>query len=570
MLFSPSDILLWYDPSDLTTMFTDTTGTTQVAADGDSVALMLDKGQWGGKTLEQVLAAQSEMVTNGGFDADTDWTKGTGWSISGGQAIANTAGIGVGLTQAKTITSGKLYRIAYTVLNYSQGGVRFQSSSGANGLTRTANGSYVEYYRATADATSCGLFGTGFAFGGRVDNFSVKEIPGYHRVQATGTSMPKYKTDGTLHWLLYDGSDDGNVTPTIPWGTVTSDGAARRNLLSDPDKFDHTTWLKTRSSISPNVVISPNGTTTAAKLVEDGTAGNSHILGIIAGNPISSTGTYTFSVYAKKAERQNVILQISEDPASAAKRHMVNFNLDSGTIVNTLDVNSPTGTNHAIEDVGNGWYRCSVIQSISSVVRVDCTVYLYDNDGIFVNPTYNGDGSSGVYIWGAQLELGSTATDFQNIGSDEVAICAGVTKSSDAAAGAFLESSSTSASNNGTFALLSPSSAAANYFWRTKGTGTSDQTRTTYAAPTTNVLTSLGKIGDDTNRFRINVDEATVATDQGTGNFGSYVLYFGRRGGSSLPFNGREYQTVIRSRLLSAAELSSLETFVAGKTGIIL
>ncbi len=81
----------------------------------------------------------------------------------------------------------------------------------------------------------------------------------------------------------------------------------------------------------------------------------------------------------------------------------------------------------------------------------------------------------------------------------------------------------------------------------------------------------MGKSTTDKNTLRINADEASVATDTGTATvFNAAPIYFGRRGGTTLPFNGREYQTVIRSRLLSAAELSSLETFVAGKTGIIL
>jgi len=106
--------------------------------------------------------------------------------------------------------------------------------------------------------------------------------------------------------------------------------------------------------------------------------------------------------------------------------------------------------------------------------------------------------------------------------------------------------------------------------FRAGGSTPRSQTQTSLASPITAVLSGQAKISTDDHRLRVNGTETSLSTDQGAGNFGSYPLYFGRRGGSSLPFNGREYQTVIRSRLLSTAELSSLETFIAAKTGVTL
>ena len=168
----------------------------------------------------------------------------------------------------------------------------------------------------------------------------------------------------------------------------------------------------------------------------------------------------------------------------------------------------------------------------------------------------------------------SHATGTITWGTDEVAICAGVTKSSDAALGMFVELS-TNANGNGAFYVAAPrTGATGNYGALSTGT-TINALATTgaaYPAPTTNMLTMQAEISADTLDLR--VDGVSAATDnvtnQGTGNYGSHVLHFGRRASTSLPINGREYQTVIRSRLLSAAELSSLETFVAEKTGVIL
>src|SRR3990167_8241272 len=71
---------IWLDPSDFTTMYQDSAGTTPVTAVEQSVGLILDKSKG--------LVLGPELVTNGGFDSDTTgWTKLGNWTISGGQAV---------------------------------------------------------------------------------------------------------------------------------------------------------------------------------------------------------------------------------------------------------------------------------------------------------------------------------------------------------------------------------------------------------------------------------------------------------------------------------------------------
>jgi hypothetical protein len=60
-------------------------------------------------------------------------------------------------------------------------------------------------------------------------------------------------------------------------------------------------------------------------------------------------------------------------------------------------------------------------------------------------------------------------------------------------------------------------------------------------------------------------------TDQGTGNFLAYPIYLGRRGGTTLPFNGQIYSLLVRfGANLSAGQITDTETWVAGKTGVTL
>ena len=117
----------------------------------------------------------SELVTNGDFDTDSDWTKGTGWSISGGKANADATFDNLGQTGYSFVIN-KTYKVTYEVKNYVNGNIRFQLTGGAtlNGNTINSNGIYTQYVKATANHTNFRFRGTNFT--GSIDNVSVKEV----------------------------------------------------------------------------------------------------------------------------------------------------------------------------------------------------------------------------------------------------------------------------------------------------------------------------------------------------------------------------------------------------------
>ncbi len=85
-----------------------------------------------------------DLVTNGGFGTDSDWTKGTGWSISGGTASSDGSQTGdADLTQDISAENGKSYEVTFTVSNYSAGNVT-PVVGDTEGTDRAADGTFTE------------------------------------------------------------------------------------------------------------------------------------------------------------------------------------------------------------------------------------------------------------------------------------------------------------------------------------------------------------------------------------------------------------------------------------------
>jgi hypothetical protein len=81
-------------------------------------------------------------------------------------------------------------------------------------------------------------------------------------------------------------------------------------------------------------------------------------------------------------------------------------------------------------------------------------------------------------------------------------------------------------------------------------------------------VTGLGDISGDTAVLRINgLQAGSSATDQGTGNYGNYPLYIGRRESLTLPFNGRIYSLIVRGAATSETQIGQTEQWISNEMG---
>ena len=344
-----------------------------------------------------------------------------------------------------------------------------------------------------------------------------------------------------------------------------------RNLLTYTEDFS--AWSQNITSVNSNKYTAPDGSLTADELVADGyNASRSQTVVLSA-----SQYTLTFSVRAG---------------TSTAFRFGL---ISGGWLPASASIVSGSG---AVS--GTGLMTLTGLDSNWTVISLTATATAAST-GFFILPgPFPQSAGDSIGVWGAQLELGSTATAYQKVGAaydvtesgvasvytayfdgvddclvspsidfsgtDAMSVFAGFRKTSDAARGMVAELSATTDSNNGSFALTAPNAASATIVYESKGTSLTD-TSATIAAPADSVIAAVSDISADSNVLRRNGAEAESDTgDQGTGNFGNYPIYVGQRGAASLPYKGFLSALCTRGAATDAALVTNMEKWMAART----
>ncbi len=226
-------------------------------------------------------------------------------------------------------------------------------------------------------------------------------IPSAYRVNTVYSVLP---VDGSGDMTFSRGSEatrvreDGLIenvlsnTPRLNWLNSNCPSLLlqpqKTNLQIRSEEFDNAAWTKSRTTITANDTISPNGELTADKITGDGT-GTSYVYDEIS---LTNGNTYTISIFVKP------IINISSFAINVfGGVGTADFDLFNKT------VNSTTGdfTSAKIEDYGNGWLRCSAVMTLSSSTGTRNIGY-----GLF---DFNGDQ---FYLWGTQVEEGDYPTSY--------------------------------------------------------------------------------------------------------------------------------------------------------------
>ena len=191
---------------------------------------------------------------------------------------------------------------------------------------------------------------------------------------------------------------------------IDSDGLIKKaitNFFEDSEGFGGSTfWNKNnaRGTVTDNApgTLAPNNTLTASLYIEDTQAGGRNVSN---SSTFKKDRAYTISCWAKQYTTNRYFGLIL--PASAfGVNQVVAFNITGD---GSSNVSNGTGT-ASIEAYPNGWYRCSLTATATNNANGSPQLRMTDSTTI-ANKAWPGDGVSGLYIWGAQLEESSAVTE---------------------------------------------------------------------------------------------------------------------------------------------------------------
>jgi hypothetical protein len=236
---------------------------------------------------------------------------------------------------------------------------------------------------------------------------NIGDLQSYYPTQATAYYGPRF---------------DYNPSTLAAQGLLIEE--QRTNIFTYSEDFQDTAeaggtrpWINVDTTITTDSTVAPDGATTADLVIADAT---SALHGRRQGYTGTTNATYTYTVYAKQgAGTYDFAIQVASNTATAAfnagNRVTARYDISAGTVISIgTGVGNTSGVSGTITPAGNGWYRCSfTFIPDTTGANAGFTVGFVSIDPAQVPALgWTGDGSSGAYVWGAQLEAGAFPTSY--------------------------------------------------------------------------------------------------------------------------------------------------------------
>ncbi len=298
----------------------------------------------------------SELVVNGDFATDSDWNKGTGWSINAGEAILTNGGGSLSKSDGIFVV-GKTYKFSIEITSISLGAFSPKTNTGQNifsSVTLNTVGVHTSTFTVTS-GVNLQIRASGTTTGS-IDNVSVKEI-------IDTNNIPR---------ISYDSNGDNGHILLEPTST---------NLF--PYSEDFSQWLIFNTiNRTSNYGTSPDGTQNSYEIGSSGGAADFIYLILT----ITASQSHTLSFFIKNVDS-------TQSKFWNASESTININW-SGSTITSID----SGANY--EAYGNGWYKITSTATSNS-------------DGEFIARFYpSTSGTASVELYGYQLESLPYATSY--------------------------------------------------------------------------------------------------------------------------------------------------------------
>ena len=346
-----------------------------------------------------------ELVTNGTFDNDAVGATPSTWQTNSANASLIKQSDGTALFSSasyayarvanadRPIIPAGVYKVSFSISGTSGSLSNVHVGVGTGGNTISGDGDYQYLFTSTSEqAYELQIRPNGGGTGAfKIDNISIKEVL-YDQPDGT---LQLFNHPINKPRIEYDAS--GNCL-----GLLVEE--ARTNLVTYSEDFSNVQWAPVRTAPLALDSAGPDGKSNSAVKLLDNSAGGTGTVYLRDTVTVSTSTTYTESVYAK-ADQLSQLLMYANAFTTPQNNGFV-FDLSNGTYSAYSGTPSMTA---AMQSVGNGWYRCSITFTTDATdTSGQVQMYLYKDNGVQV-PL---DGTSSILLFGAQFEQGSFPTSY--------------------------------------------------------------------------------------------------------------------------------------------------------------